>query len=538
MPFSPDSDGFHSDADGTYNVSFFASSVKHSMSVSQRVFGLFAGGGGFSRHAEKWRRAADEDRRAFLLEHHEAAHHGLLFSTPAGVLLWRVDQVISRDIRYISTTLNQLGIPAPHNRCPENWLRSSEFTELLARNPAKPEHKSYLLKVIKAVQLLRKFRALLFESDKLEYFADFTVGDCLDLFRFVYPYLAERCDLSWQGKWVTRLRKDTKLFPPERFFNIMDIAEAHAMAKELFILRAMGDRQGFEARAGRAVAGQFGAAFKVAMKIGRKDDDYGFSPHLVQMAALMALSTRIDLAGNAGELVIEEELPWWRFSEGIPASDLVRSAETLQAVAARPLIGAGSKWLMFYPIDFGNLETLLPTLASFALDLQINLFHRAAARNLLYLAKGVAARDASVQQREFDDWSEFLFLNQAFVEYTDGLFCRWVDLSTIYKDDHPLRDLQGFDRLEEPLFQLLAHIVNGLCVKRALAVYGKKHVATADIVTAKLIAFVSEHYADRREMDALQRYVATVIDGVFGKKRDLPFGAGHLWENPANSNFV
>jgi hypothetical protein len=539
---SESSDILNSDANGSYDISFFASSIGHTIGLSQSVFAKFSGAK-FSDLAQQWNEATDEERKAFLLEHHEAAHHGLLFSTPAGVLLWRLNQVLARDVHYISKTLTEFGMVVPGNRSPRTWLNSPDFVASLApRKFAHPGRKSYLLKIVDAVERVHLFRELFFERNAACNHASLTIGELLGLCQFVYPYLATRCVVDPCVTWTTRLDPKTKVFPPGKTFNVVDIAESHAIAKELFILRAVGDRIGFEARLLEATQGQFGVCFKRSIEIAEHENEIRFSPHKIQMAAVIACSAKIDISqSGVVQLYLEEQLPWWKYTEDVfSAGAITQSLESLYSQLTVPLIGAGSKWLVLHVLDVpepsgtGNearVSNHLQTLSSFGLDLQMHLIHQGSKENLTFFLESMKYQDAPVPESVFDAWNAFLFLNQAFIEYSDAIFHRELDLAAIYKEDHPWRQLSGFASLELPAMQLLGHILNGAFTRRAIAMYTRSIVPRTDVIADKLYKFVREYYADSPEegerfADSLSR----LIREIFGKGRDLPFGLEHLRE--------
>jgi hypothetical protein len=540
---SESSDILNSDADGSYDISFFASSIGHTIGLSRSVFAKFSAAK-FSDAAQHWKAATSEEQKAYLLEHHEAAHHGLLFSTPAGVLLWRLNQVLARDVHYISKTLKEFGMVVPLNRIPSTWLNSPEFGEALERQEfAHPGHKLYLLEIIDAVERVRLFRKLFFEKNAARNYPSLTIGELLALCQFVYPYLAKRCCMHSRVTWTTRLDPETKVFPPGKAFNVVDIAECHAIAKELFILRAVGDRIGFDARLADAIRGQFGPCITQSIEIAKYANEIGFSPHGIQMAAVIACSAKIDISqSEVVQLCLEEQLPWWKYTESVfSAEATLQSIESLHSQSTRPLIGAGSKWIVFYPRETGEssgsayrFSHYLQTLASFGLDLQIYLIHQGLKENLTFLTETVKHtlnhRDTPVPESVFNTWNAFLFLNQAFIEYSDGLFHRELDIATIYKEDHPLRR-QLSDLVSLPAMQLLAHILNGAFTRRAIAVYTRSTIPRSEVIANKLYEFVREYLEDfPQEGQRFADTLSLLINEVLAKGRDLPFGLEHLWE--------
>ena len=122
----PESNVLFSGNDGVYDVSFFAASIGHTIDQSRSVFERLTGGQ-LSDFREAWRGMSADDRRAYLLEQHEFAHHALMFSTPAGVLNWRINQIISRDIQWILRKCADYGVSFPSGTPPRTVLSKREW---------------------------------------------------------------------------------------------------------------------------------------------------------------------------------------------------------------------------------------------------------------------------------------------------------------------------------------------------------------------------------------------------------------------------
>lgn len=544
------SQAFDSDGDGSYDVSFFASSVRHSSDLSKRAFAIF-GDGKYSDASGDWMNAPYEERRAFLLEHHEATHHGLLFSTPAGVLLWRVNQVLSRDISYVSENLKALGIEVPVSKTPRAWLVSEEFvTRLRAHPSATSDHKSYFLKVIDAIEKHLQFREILFGKGAVSY-PDTTIGELIELFNFVYQYLAERCGVAPSIHWTSRSDTlDSKVFRPHTAFNLMDIIECHAIAKELYLLRAVGDLNGFKVRLEKATGGQWGLCLKQMIEMAKMPNEIGFSPHAIQMAALLACSGTIDIVQKEPlEVCIEDELPWWRLTgpENINSSgSYLRSIESLSALNSEPLIGAGSQWIRFSMADDDGSASpaaqFIEDLSSFGLDLQIALIHRGAHQNLVFLMENlVHPQNTEPLEAAFEQWNSFLLLNKAFVEYDDTFFLFYMDLDQLHKQTSPLRQLPCFQRLYWPHNQFMAHLVNGALIRRTIAQYEHMLIPSSAIIMNKLDKFIADTYAEQfseSQCADLAQIIRSQIALIFKEGRDLPFGPDHLFESTKGNRFI
>jgi hypothetical protein len=284
-----------SDADGVYDISFFSASVGHSADTSKRVFNKFSGAM-LSTFADDWRRAKASERRAFLLEHHEMAHHVLMFSTPVGVLNWRINQVASRDIVWILQKCREYDVTIPDLRKPASFLNGAAWKkEFLPRSDDIPQtEKRHLVDVIESLERLLLLRSIIFDKGAVEKHHQLTFGAMIDLMNECYRYLGVRCDCAFVTAWKTRLPAETKVFPNGKCFNVTDIAECHAISDELFVLRALSDTNGLAKRADEARDGPFGRAVALAMDQTKGANDLGYSPHQMQIMALLSCCTAVE----------------------------------------------------------------------------------------------------------------------------------------------------------------------------------------------------------------------------------------------------
>lgn len=532
--FSKSSDHFYSDANGVYDISFFSSSVGHSIDNSKKVFSVLTGSS-LANFSRQWHRLSKADKQVFLVEHHESAHHSLLFSTPAGTLLWRLNQILSRDINYISRKLSENNLKISKKITPQCWLNGEKFSSELDRvqNLTLIE-KSYFRHVVSAIEKCLYFRKIFFESDAPKDYANLTIGELLDLTNFVYPYIQERCDTSHLIKWTTSLALDSKVFPNGRAFNVLDIAECHAIAKEVFILRALGDLQGAQDRIESSYNGPFAACMQKAVDIANYNNPIGFSPHGVQIAALLACSSSLDLTiSESRESRIEEELPWWRISDRSIFEG--QSYESLMSLAGEPIIGPGSNWILFSDFESNSndnsFENLITTLSSFGLDQQIYNIHRGAECNAKFLVESLQISQTGLNQDAYDEWDNFLFLNKAMVEFTDAILFRGTDVSVIYPEEHPIWELSGMEQLRLPHYQILSHIINGAIVRQSLALYIRVSIPTIDIIINKIKKYIANEYegiTSKTRIQEIQHIAQVVLDVLFKKHAGLPFESKHV----------
>jgi hypothetical protein len=459
-----------------------------------------------SERRPEWDAMGPLNRKAFLLEKHEVAHHALMFSTPAGALIWRINQVISRDAGFLLRCCNELGIafeglesPAEIFRAPlwqQQFLDASTSNENFLR-------RAYCLKTFSAMERLVQFRSILIGKSVRQEYVDFTVGDFLALVNFCYAYLQDRCDCPFVTIWKSRRSNNEKLFQANGCYNINDIAECHAISTELFVLRALNDVDSLKERAERVRVGPYNVAFEKTLETTATEDQFGFSPFYIQICALMSLCGDIDTVdiNSSKERYIEDEFPWQRFSEWTLSNTriLVSSLQNLVGWCHRPLFGQGSKWIRFAdwePLNsLDNLQNYFSSLASLGLDLQIYSMHKGAALNYRFLFTALA--ESAPPQNEIpiakltnQEWLSETSLAIPLIEYDNGIFFPGLDLDEIYKQDHPIRKMRAFRLMIEPGLQLIAFIVNGTSTRNQFAQFYGRQIPKLDVLRGKL----SEHF--------------------------------------------
>jgi hypothetical protein len=494
--------------DGVYDVSFFAASIRHSIGQSQSVFGKLSGDS-LAAFGEDWKMLSDSDQQAFLLEHHEFAHHALMFSTPAGVLNWRMNQVISRDVQWILRKCHEYGVQFAENTAPRDLLASRAWQVAFKRRADVARGtKRELLRTIEGLEDILRLRRILFEPGAATVFVDLTFGEMQGLIRRSFAYLEHRCDVPLRKDWRTTLPLSTKVFPEGRDFNLVDIAEVHAIAMELFVLRALGDFDGLDARIERARQGSYGLAFAIAVDATKAANDLGLSPHQMQLLSLVSFASALDVAGvETGPVYLEEALPWWRFALGaaLTAQTYVDALKNCLALVLNPLVGTGSRWLQLADVGFWTSPSTLSlerigamsmTLASLGLDRQIHAIHEGARLNFRYLASQL---EVSFDGRIEDDferlspetWRGKLQSSVLLVEYKDGLHFRHADFDALYPKGNPHRaSLKHLDDYAPAAVQIMGQILNGALPRISYAAYAGCLIPRLDILEPKLAAYL------------------------------------------------
>ena len=352
-----------------------------------------------------------------------------------------------------------------------------------------------------------RVRSIFFDREGAATNADLIVRELIELLERTFVYLEERCEVRFVTKWKTRLPADAKIFPDGKAFNVMDIAEAHAIAGELFALRAFQDMDGFERRRRAAAAGPFGAAFSLGVAATAKANQLGLSPHQIQLMALVACSSALDVADDEiRELVIEDALPWWRFTspDVLQVGLFVDALRNCLTLATKPLIGAGSRWISFHDPsrDTKNEDDeakakrfadLVGSVQSLSLDLQIRAIHNGAMLNTRYLMTVLAESNptmsiaaAGLERLTDGDWRRELLLTIPLIEYSDEFLFPAEDLDEVYKPGHPLRQFRLYRLLQHPGYQLLGHILNGATTRTLYAAYARRLNSSQRGVAAKV----------------------------------------------------
>jgi hypothetical protein len=523
---------------GLYDISFFAASISHSVGLSREVFGRLSGGM-LSKFAGEWAQATEVERKAYLLEIHEFSHHALMFSTPAGILLWRLNQVIARDISFLFSQAQQLGIVFPPNRPPSATLNDPVWqAEFQTRADVPAGARAYIPHVIRSLSDVIRIRSIFFDRDGAVTNSELTFDMLIELLKRTFIYLQERCEVRFVTKWTTQLPPDTKVFPEGKVFNVTDIAEAHAMAGELFVLRAFQDMEGFERRRQAAATGPFGAAFAVGASATAAVNTLGISPHQVQLAALVACASTLDVANEeVEELVLEAALPWWRFTspDVLKAGLVVDALRNCRNMSAMPLINAGSRWLIFTDVDlqarldgpqayWERLTNVVTSLQSLSLDLQIRAIHQGLSLNARYLVSMLADSNAGIALGEFsrlspEAWRSELLLAVLLIEYSDEFFFPGDDLDEVYGPDDPIRRLRLYPLLQRPGYQLLGHILNGATHRTLYAAYARRLIPRSEVLQPKFEKLVGAETA---------RFMRDIVAALFERGFGIGVDLAHL----------
>lgn len=431
-----------------------------------------------------------------------------MFSTPAGVLNWRMNQVISRDVQWVLRQCHRFGVVFDEGTPPQELVATRAWrVAFKRRSDVDRGTKHELLYTIEGLEDVLQLRRILFEPGAARTFADLTFGELLDLLQRSFTYLEYRCEVPLRRTWRTRQPRKARVFPEGRDFNLVDIAEVHAIAMELFVLRAVGDLDALWARVDRARQGPYGTAFGIALDPTRHVNDLGLSPHQMQLLSLISFATAFDVAPDTPDpIYVEDALPWWRFSSGsaFTAQAVTDALKNCMALSEKPLIGSGSRWLELADVGWGSLTNANParvegvtkTLTSLGLDRQIHAIHRGAGLNWRYIATQLEVSlenwaDLKFERLSGEAWRGEVQRSVLLVEYRDGLHFDHADFEDFYPAGSPHRvGLKHLDSYASPIAQILGQIINGALPRIMYAAYSGCVVPRLDILEPKLADYL------------------------------------------------
>jgi len=208
----------------------------------------------------RWTSIPSDDREHLLSEQHELDHYTLLTSTPAGGLLWRLHQVVVRDVVWIAGLYDKHGVPIRGSdvasRGLVDWLKVVGLARLqkaLSKEPTNPDSKiAYYVEEEVIVGLANSLRLLdiLTCEEPATTYHELTAGELARLLDDTFGYLARRSDVelvgpnrlpNWRGRWVS-VEPNAPVFPDDHSFNLRGLLELLAYSKERQYAKLMGAR--------------------------------------------------------------------------------------------------------------------------------------------------------------------------------------------------------------------------------------------------------------------------------------------------------
>ena len=299
---------------------------------------------------------------------HEEDHHNTLNSTVAGSFLWLIDQVIARDVNYLTMRTEGTGLyQAPYHPVLADDVKRENVVEKLERECYEPFVETYH-ELENILVIKRVFRG----RKSYEEFERMTCREFGRKLNKALKYLAKRLGLEKPPQFFAD-NPDALLFEEFERFNALDIVECNAMNLEVAVAQQYGEVIALEKVLKRATEGSFRTLFKNLTGVFPYDNESGFSTYSVLAVCVLSLSVPLIPGtefGRDGEnnplsdpfaLPLEDVLPWKvmsRFLRRKPGkcfsnNDLVNSWNSTLARDRTPLFTEKALWLR-YPLVEGK----------------------------------------------------------------------------------------------------------------------------------------------------------------------------------------
>lgn len=495
---------------GTYGPNFFGYAVEHDINSSERALRRLKGV--ISEKREAWKHSPQADTSVFLLESHEEAHHQLLSSTPSGLLLWRLNQVLLRDIGYGTREAAKFGLSPALLEPTVQYFSHPNLRLRLELCGCGEGVASYIQSVFENLLNCLFIRRVFFGADVRvnDQFQALTLSDFAICLNRAFDWMAVRCGLSFDREWVVKGRGDSLVFPDHAQFNVHGIAEAHALAHELSLLHSYGDKTGFATRYDQAKWSPGWLPLEQSKaNFSNLPADANWAA-LTRHRALLACTSEVDLSAvldRSDPLFIEEQLPWLRFANNsvLDGNSLKTAVYVCRRSASQPIYGPESKWAFLQ--DFTAVESIEEFANAsvwLGLDLQVYAFHK----NLSTLAE-YFLEYASGEKYCYDKINNKSLLNNYLVEFGDEFLWKTFSLSSVYpKLWDQLCDL-GFARFQLPGMQAFCHLLNGATVRNKIAHFLNEQIPSPEILVPKF------NRALARELEQLGLQSSAVFEKKF-----------------------
>lgn len=489
---------FFSAGEGAYQISALTAAVRHPLDESRDVFRKI-GTRKYSENQETWAKLTKQEKEIYLLETHECAHHGLLHSTPLGLFLWRINQVVSRDVAWLIATLRKIKVELPWGPSPAESLTSKSFRRVLAASPLLADGlKDELLNTITDLANVVHVQDVIYGHDPTSKYSDLTRSNFVEALNRAFHYMAKRCDLSWSAQWKSR-EAEARIFPADAAYNARAVMETHAISRELYILMKYNDWAGVAQRKEAARSGSFGASVERILALASDTSDLGFSATGVQILVTLVCSSRLELtaAHDAKELFLEDHLPWLILRRGTVTNDQLReSLAILLHVTHQKFFGPGSMWLQ-YCVNRATQDPsmILQHFTTLGLDWQLQRIHDGMAAHLRYLVACSNSDQMADRVVAMDDWTKAIFRSVLVIEYSDGLWCEYEEMEKIYPPDSPVWEVADQMLTKHRFAFMIGNILQGAITTRMCALWKNQLTGDPESFLIKL----------GREMDYLKK---------------------------------
>lgn len=510
-----------------------ASSLAYSAAFLREVDEILGRGATVADNRDGWLTLSAEQRKAHMIVRHEASHHRLLTGTPAGILLWRINQIIGRDVFYIRQALRE-----EHVECLGElraFLSSSTF---LAKHARAGEKLEYVRRdVVPAVENLLQLREIMYGKLPGRRFGDLTFSDLCSLMNRSYAYMAARCGVDWSGVWRTRVGHE-KVFPQPRSPNARDLVEVEGASAEMWYARAFGDWQyakGLHETAGR---GPYAQMFAVVASLAPTSDPLGVSPFLMQLYCNVACSGNIDVVpAPTGDLYLEDHLPWTRCRLLDPAignaATVTDGIRVLDECRKSPLVGAAAQWLVYPHSQVRRQQPghNLSLLSSAGMELQLWTIKESLANSLNFVSAAMMS-PSLVREDALNHWLVNAEMRLILKECEDEIELRLPNTGDVYSSTHPLR-LIDIDGIPFTAQLLLGNIAVGVAIGAAIATYEGHAFWNLEAIGRKVGEACRRQWAWTSEQaELVSQWIAGLLD-----MGGSPFGSDSLVQDQRKIGF-
>ncbi|OEG75148.1 hypothetical protein BEL05_02510 [Shewanella colwelliana] len=427
------------------NLIGIRASLATSVKVNEEMSGTLR-----SKH-ERWMRLTNNEKATFLAEEHEFAHHQLMTSSLAGVLYWRLSEVWSRDVSWLSQELARFGL------FPERGLNLWEWWKKAGQKAARSTatfgavRLAYLNHVFEHLNLIADLRDYLYGNEIPN--TNITRSTFAKMLSVAFDWCAERSGLSIGGSHddyliktkncatIVTLQPDAPVFPTKEPYNLQSLFEAYSVFRELFVLQLVGDDIRAQDLLEKTLAGQYGEALRAVIPLAESSDwKLGFSPHIAMQHILLMCNTPIDIVAYKEENQLEDILPWLGLHDsfchhGIKLDKLIVITEQVHTAVCVPLFSDKANWLRYLNLtSIKSLEDYWATtdqkrINNFTVAITSNAVNQAAftfKANLSSTCKLLmhwASAPEELDRREhFQSWFDDTKKSICLVEYIDAVY--------------------------------------------------------------------------------------------------------------------
>ncbi|EMI56016.1 hypothetical protein, partial [Rhodopirellula sallentina] len=178
--------------------------------------------------AESWNCLNDAQKQLYLTIRHEQDHHRLLNSTVVGSFLWLLDQIVYRDIVYLTGRVHQVDIYSPpfHLVLADDTKREFVISEL------GPTIGKVLDDTFEQLERLLVIREVLVGRRSYLTYRELLCGDFAEQFNAALAYMALRLGVEDPPQFRCRNPRELVFAEGERY-NVRDMVECHAINMEI-----------------------------------------------------------------------------------------------------------------------------------------------------------------------------------------------------------------------------------------------------------------------------------------------------------------